>query len=171
MVEESIRVPLIFSFPGRITFPQRMSELVDHTDVFQTILDFAGVELNQQSQKEGNYPGKSFFHKLVNDTPLTSWRKYQFCEYGDVRMIRDHRFKLIRRYPDGPCEFFDLLLDKGEIVNLFEQEEYQSIIIKMTNAMDSFYSTYQDEINNGLNVKKLPPHNSGESWRDPRNLH
>jgi choline-sulfatase len=171
MVEESIRVPLIFSYPGQITRPQRRVEFVDHTDLFQTILDFSGVELDKKSLKSGNYPGQSFFHNLVNDSPIPSWRKYQFCEYGDVRMIRDQRFKLIRRYPDGPCEFFDLILDPQEVVNLFGQDEYQKTITKMTAEMDAFYSTYEDKVKSGLNVKNLPPHNSGESWRDPRNLH
>jgi len=171
MVEESIRVPLYISYPGQVSFPRRRSEFVDHTDLFQTILDLAEIELENKDLKTRNYPGRSFSHTLIDDIPKTHWRDFQCCEYGDVRMIRDHKYKLIERYPDGPCEFFDLISNPEENINLFDRVEYQVIIQELSQELKKFYSTYEDEVKNGLNVKELPIHNSGESWRDPRNLH
>lgn len=171
MVEESIRVPLILYYPELIQFPQKRIEFVDHTDLFLTIIDFAGVKLDRQFLETRNYPGTSYFHLLVNDIPLQSWRNFQCCEYGDVRMIRDHRFKLVRRYPDGPNQFFDLHKDPKETVDYYDWPEFQTVISKMNGVMDSFYSKFEDKEKSGLNVKNLPRHNSTESWRDSRNLH
>jgi len=171
MVEETIRIPLFISYPGHVSFPRRRSEFVDHTDLFQTILELVKVKLDEKDLKTRNSPGRSFSHMLVDDRPKKQWRDFQCCEYGDVRMIRDHKHKLVKRYPDGPCEFFDLISNPEEDINLYGDVEYQAMIQKMSQEMDKFYSTYEDEVKSGLNVKKLPIHNQGESWRDPRNLH
>ncbi len=81
---------------------------MDHTDLFQTILDYAGIPLEPAFRSEKNYPGRSFASILTNEDPLEDWKEEQIGEYGDVRMIRDTRYKLVRRYPDGPNELFDL---------------------------------------------------------------
>ena len=41
-----------------------------------------------------------------------------FDEYGPNRMIRGERYKLIKRYPYGPNELYDLKEDPGERNNL-----------------------------------------------------
>ena len=171
MVEESVRVPLILNHPGNILPNQHCLEFVDHTDLFQTILAYAGVELDQSFIQERNYPGRSFASQLTHELPLREWRQHQICEYGDVRMIRNQQWKLIRRYPDGPNELIDLIKDPNEEVNLFHQVNNQEIIQQLTTILDRHFAQYADEINNGLNVKKLPLQNHTEAWRDPRNLH
>ncbi len=171
MVEESIRVPLIINHPGKILANQRRMEFVDHTDLFQTILSYACVDLDQDFKQERNYPGRSFASQLTHREPLRDWRQYQICEYGDVRMIRNFQWKLIRRYPDGPNELFNLIEDPNEQVNLYHQVLYQEIFQQLTAVLDGHFAKYADEINSGLNVKNLPLHNHTEAWRDPRNLH
>jgi arylsulfatase A-like enzyme len=171
LLEESVRVPLMIRYPGRLFGQQRRVEMVDHTDLFQTILDLAGITLNSEQKERGNYPGRSFASLLTNENPLPHWRTHQICEYGDVRMIRDHRYKLVRRYPDGPNEFFDLQNDPREEVNVFDESRYADKIAALNRTLNQYFETYADPIKNGLNVKDLPIHNSSESWRDPRNLH
>ncbi len=171
LLEESIRVPLMIRYPEHLFGQQRRVEMVDHTDLFQTILDLAGIILSSDQKERGNYPGQSFAPVLTNKHPLLPWRNHQICEYGDVRMIRDHRYKLVRRYPDGPNEFFDLHKDPREVVNLYDETRYQTRIATLTDTLDDFFKAYADPIKNGLNVKDLPIHNSSEAWRDPRNLH
>ncbi len=171
LVEESIRVPMILNHPGVLFAQQRLGQFVDHPDLFQTILDLAGVTLTAAQKEKGNYPGRSFAGMLTQQKPLASWRQWQICEYGDVRMIRDQRYKLVRRYPDGPNEFFDLRHDPRETDNLFNEGKHQNRVKNMTAKLDAYFKTYADPIKNGLNVKNLPIHNGSESWRDPRNLH
>ena len=39
------------------------------------------------------------------------WDNTRYGEYGDLRMIRDERWKLVWRYPAGPHDLFDLKAD------------------------------------------------------------
>ena len=171
MVEESVRVPLILNHPAHFTARQRRPEFVDHTDLFQTILDVAGVPLDPAFRAEKNYPGRSFALGLTSSDPLEGWKQVQIGEYGDVRMARDARYKLVRRYPDGPNELFDLHSDPRERINRFDAPECQPVVEQLTRELDAFFEKYADPVKNGLNVKALPRHNGSESWRDPRNLH
>ena len=41
-------------------------------------------------------------------------------EYGPVRMVRNHDWKLVQRYPEGPNELYHLSQDPDEEVNLYE---------------------------------------------------
>ena len=171
MVEESVRIPMILNNPSHFLAKQRRAEFVDHTDLFQTILEYAEVPLDSAFRADRNYPGHSFSSALTHTAPLESWKEEQIGEYGDVRMIRDTRYKLVRRYPNGPNELFDLQKDPREMVNGFDDPENQAIIEDLTQKLDAFFEKYADPVKNGLNVKNLPLHNGRESWRDPRNLH
>ena len=171
MVEESVRIPMILNHPQQFLEKQRRPEFVDHTDLFQTILDTAEITLDPNFRDDRNYPGRSFALALTDLAPLTDWKQYQIGEYGDVRMIRDSRYKLVRRYPDGPNQLFDLDADPRERVNCFEKPDNQPIINRLTAELDAFFERYADPVKSGLNVKNLSIHNSDESWRDPRNLH
>jgi arylsulfatase A-like enzyme len=89
----------------------------------------------------------------------------QFGEYGHLRMIRTETHKLIRRYPDGPCELFDLRRDPRETTNLFTDPAQQPLVQDLTARIDEYFSTYEDPIRNGLRVCELPRHNMTEAWR------
>lgn len=161
MVEESIRVPLIFNHPRALFSGQRRSEFVDHLDLFQTLLDYANVE----APADRNYSGRSFLPALTNSGAVAGWRQAQFGEYGDLRMIRTRRHKLVRRYPDGPCELFDLVDDPRETVNLFEVDEYAELVHTLTQRLEKQFERFEDPDKSGLRVRALPRHNDSEAWR------
>ena len=161
MVEESIRIPLLFNQPGRLFDGQRRREFVDHLDLFQTLVDYTGVALPDKD----NYPGRSFLPLLDNSDSISDWRSVQFGEYGNLRMIRTEMHKLVRRYPDGPCELFDLRTDPREMVNLFADPSNQAIVQMLTAQIDNYFSTYEDPIKSGLRAVELPRQNYTEAWR------
>ena len=164
MLEESIRVPLIFNHPGRLFAGQRRAEFVDHMDLFQTIADFTGI--SDALLDERNYPGRSFLPQLDNSCSISEWRQIQFGEYGDLRMVRTRQHKLVRRYySDAPCELFDLLDDPTESHNRFNDEDSQPIVERLSGEIDSYFECYQNPKKNGLRVRDLPQHNLSEAWR------
>lgn len=163
MVEESICIPMIFNQPGRLFGGQRRREFVDHLDLFQTLIDYAEVELPNQAPNY--YPGRTILPLLDNTASLPDWRNVQFGEYGNLRMIRTETHKLVRRYPDGPCELFDLRLDPREKSNLFANPAHQPMVQRLTACIDDYFSTYEDPIKSGLRVRELPRHNTTEAWR------
>jgi arylsulfatase A-like enzyme len=163
MLEESIRVPLIFNQPGRLFDHQRRREFVDHLDLFQTLADYAGI--SQSLPDDKNYPGRSFLPLLDNSAAISHWRTEQYGEYGNLRMIRTRTHKLVRRYPDGPCELIDLATDPREMTNRFHDPAHQPLVERLTTRLDTHFSQYEDPVKSGLRVLELPRHNKTEAWR------
>ena len=161
MVEESIRVPLIFNQPGKLFGGQRRGEFVDHLDLFQTLAAYANLELPDE---ENRYPGRSFLPLLENRS-LSDWRDVQYGEYGNLRMIRTKTHKLVRRYPNGSCELFDLRSDPRETINLFHDSAHESLVQRLTHQLEQHFSQYEDPQKSGLRVRELPQHNYTEAWR------
>ena len=164
MLEESIRVPMIFNHPRDLFARQRRSEFVDHLDLFQTIAEYAGVSGKLDDKRK--YPGRSFLPLLDNSVPLLDWRTAQFGEYGDLRMVRTQQYKLVRRYYDNaPCELVDLFDDPTESHNRYYDEAYQPVVEWLASEIESYFDRFQDSEKSGLRVKELPQHNLSEAWR------
>lgn len=165
MLEESIRIPMIFNQPSRLFGHQHRYEMVDHLDLFQTIIDYAGLIEHLPQTK--NYAGRSFLPLLDNSDSIPNWRQAQFCEYGNVRMIRTQQYKLTRRYDKNrQCELIDLKTDPEERINLFHDADYKSLVTQLTDEMESYFEQYQDKVNSGLRVTDLHQHNYSEAWRN-----
>ena len=163
MVEESIRIPMLFNQPGRLYGGQRRNEFVDHLDLFQTLAANAAVHPPQNQELE--YPGQNFLDLLDNPAAVPDWRREQYGEYGPLRMIRTERYKLLLRYPNGDHELFDLLADPRETVNLFPEPQYEALIQQLAGKIESYFGRYEDPVKRGLNARQLPRHNSTEAWR------
>ena len=90
-------------------------------------------------------------------------------------MIRTPRYKLVRRYPNGPDDLFDLESDSGEKTNLADRAEMADTREKLLHRLEAFYDDHEDPEKSGLRIKSLPRHNlplrpsqviSAEAWRD-----
>jgi arylsulfatase A len=107
LTESGIDVPLIVSWPGKIAGGAKRDELVDFTDILPTLLDFAGVPL----PTDRVFDGRSFAPLLLGK-PYTP-REWIFAQYAELRLVRDHRYKL---YSDG--RLFDVEKDRLETTDL-----------------------------------------------------
>jgi choline-sulfatase len=160
MLEESIRVPLIVRWPGQIVAGQQRAEMIDHTDLFETILALVGVTF----ARDRDYVGRSFL-PLLRGGYVRDWKRTQIIEYVTTRMIRDERFKLVTRLTDDPPLFIDLQADPRETVNRMDAPEHQLRITALRNELDAFFARLLPETNGALDVTALPPHNRVEWWR------
>ncbi len=168
LYEESIRVPMVLSWPGG--FPEAGITLdlpFDHLDLFQTILEAAGVNLGEDLQGQINSPGMSLLPRL-HDTNR-EWRRYSFTEHGNARQINDGHFKLVRRYPPLDPRFgdelYDLEADPGESVNLMEENSYSQIGAELRTALDRHFEQFEDPEHSGRTVIDQPPCNGIEPWK------
>lgn len=165
MYETSLHVPLLMRWPGGLPSGHTVSRCVDHYDMFQALCGWTGVGKALDGRR--CYPGRSLA-PLAEALPV-DWSDTRFGEYGDLRMIRTARWKLVRRYPDGPDDLFDLGQDPGEQSNLAADPAYSSQRANLLEELDHFYSIHGSSEKNGLRVKELRPHNSAhEAWRDGR---
>ncbi len=161
MVEESIRVPLILSWPGILQAGMRREEMVDHLDLFQTLTETGEAKLPSGA----DYAGRSMRPLLLELEEDGSWRDVQFGEYGMARMARTRRYKLVRRHPSGPHELFDLETDPRESHSLFDSSSHRAVSSELLRLMERQFSRYSRPDRNGALGAALPQHNMTEAWR------
>jgi arylsulfatase A-like enzyme len=142
MFDDTLRVPLIASWPGKIPVEGTRPELVSLYDVFPTILDMCGVEapsgrnlcglsLRRQSMKEPIPKGEP------------DWPDYIYGYYGNTRMVRDNRFKVIvRNGGDGPNEFYNFSRDPRELRNEWENLNIVTVRDRMAAIIDPWVEKY-----------------------------
>ncbi len=123
--EESVRVPLILSWPGVIAPGTRCERVVSALDVNATMLDALGAPALPNS------PGRSLLG-LVTEGGVgagrgsADWEDVAFAEYCEdqysppggayQRMVRSGRWKLIDYHQDPP-QLFDLETDPEELTD------------------------------------------------------
>ncbi|MFV2073071.1 MAG: sulfatase [Thermoanaerobaculales bacterium] len=168
LYEESIRVPMILRWPVGLPRAGITLDLpFDHLDLFQTILDAAGIDLPEDLRRQINSPGQSLLPKLRD--PETPWRRYRFSEHGNARQISDGRHKLVRRYPPLDPRFgdelYDLEDDPHENVNLVGAADYQEVFAELSAALDRHFERFEVPEHSGRTVIDQPACNAGEPWR------
>lgn len=166
LYEEVVRVPLVMRWPGRLPAGVRADIFVDHLDLFATVLDAAGVELDNATRVRISSPGRSLLLPL--DGSALDWRHYRFTEHGNVRMVADRRWKLVRRYPPlDPGfgdELYDLESDPRETTNLIDDRGYQAQRLKLEAALDGHFAQYEDPAKSGVRIMEQPSFNGREPW-------
>jgi len=124
LYEESVRVPFIMSYKGKIS-----EGIVDDThlvsnglDLLVTLCDYAGIETPERLH------GRSL-RLLATGKEIEEWRDFVVCESQNGRMLRTGRFKYCI-YDSGSHreQLIDLKLDPGEMNNLAELEHYKDVL-------------------------------------------
>lgn len=121
--EESVKVPLIISCPGKLKEGQIDSEhLVLGTDIVPTLCDFAGCDVPP------NVKGLSLRPLLEGKKP-EKWREYLVTEHHITgRMVRSKDFKYVK-YEGDPVEMlFDMRNDPWETKNLYDDPDYRDVL-------------------------------------------
>ena len=129
--EESMRTPLLISWPG-VTKPGSVrKEIVSSVDFAETFLEAAGVPVPSEMQ------GRSLMPLLRGKKPA-EWRKafyFQYFEYPGFHRVRPHygvvtdRYKLVRFYGIGEdyWELFDTQADPHELRSVFGEKKYVDV--------------------------------------------
>ena len=127
MYEESLRMPLIMSWPAGIKAGTRVTELVQNIDYAPTFLEAAGIEPPEEMQ------GDSLLPLLEQKNP--DWRDtvyYHYYEQGEHNVprhdgVRTHRYKLIHFYDDNDWDLYDLEKDPNEMRDVFNDPAYTEV--------------------------------------------
>ena len=127
--------------------------MVTHCDLFQTILEHVGLPVSAEERAERRYPGRSF-RDLCRGDARGGWRDHVFGEYGIVRMIRTRQHKLVRRYPDGPSQLFDLARDPRETQNFLEDPEYRVLAEALTERLEAYFAAHEEASHSGLRAER-----------------
>jgi len=147
LYENSIKVPAIFSHPGRIPEGVVEDAMVSAYDFMPTLLGYLGLPQPQ----EGNRPGKSFSKILLGKEKKDERKEVViFDEYGSVRMIRTKDWKYVYRNPEGPNELYDLINDPDERENKIDDPSQKERICRMKEDMDRWFKKYVDPSRDGF---------------------
>lgn len=177
MYDSAVKVPFLISWPGVLPTGKVCRHLVSAYDLFPTLLELAGVnehveqviadaaEAGQQAdkryRKERLLPGKSFLSLIMDTKSSKSSSAISlenrpeegvviFDEYGPVRMIRNREWKYIHRFPYGKHELYHISEDKEECENLYDDPDYEEIIIALRKQMEKWFIRYTDPEVDGL---------------------
>ena len=133
--EGLVRVPLIFSWPGRIQAGLVSDALVELLDIAPTLLDIHDLPAPARMQGRSLLPilrgeaDPSQHRDFVRSefySALNSIERSQFeCSYAT--MLRDRRHKLVVYHGHEPGELFDLQQDPGEFNNLWDDVDYRDL--------------------------------------------
>lgn len=133
MYEEVMKVPMIWSWPGRIPVEGARPELISFYDFVPTVCEITGATVPGR-----NLVGRSYSNLLFNK-PFKkgeNWQNLVFGQFRNTEMARDQYYKLVQRNNgEGPNELFDLRQDPRERVNRYEDPGFVTIRERLTNAL------------------------------------
>lgn len=158
--EETIRIPLIVHAPGeRFRGSQVRGELVDLLDLHATVMDYA---TGGQVSASGYGPGRSL-RPLLEGERSRSWRTLQYAERGNVRMVTDGRWKLVRRYQrdaDQPPtdQWYDLAHPFGE--RQAADLPGAAVRGRLMTGLERFFGRYETPERTGRRIWEQPPPNA-----------
>ncbi len=129
--EESVRVPLIVSWPGRIPAQQRCENVVSALDVAATMLDA------MDAPALPNSAGRSFLPQIEGLNGVPAWESVAFSEYctdkfgppegAYQRMVRREEWKYVH-YHEYPSQLFNLREDPEELFDRSDDPGCRSIL-------------------------------------------
>jgi arylsulfatase A-like enzyme len=146
MYEPSFRTPLIIRWPGRVPANSVNTDLVQNIDFAPTILSAAGIPAPPEMQGMSLLP--------VFEGKRNAWRDalyYHYYEFPNIHMVKRHygirteRYKLIHFYYDvDEWELYDLQQDPDELNNVYADDAYREIQLKLKQQLAELQILYQD---------------------------
>src|SRR5262245_31195123 len=147
MYEESFRTPLLIRWPGK-TLPGSVSDkMVMNLDFAETFLDIAGLPV------PGDMQGISIKPILEGKDPA-DWRKSVYYHYYEFPLphhvhphygVRTDRYKLIHFYTIDVWELFDLDRDPHEMISVYRDPRYTSVVADMKKELKRLMEQYKDD--------------------------
>lgn len=139
--ELMMQIPFIFRQPGTI-LPGRTSDvLISNYDFLPTILGQLDIPENFANQPTS--PGRDF-SPILRGEVFEDREQAIFYEMETTRAIRTNRWKYVARFPEGPFELYDMIVDPQERFNLYGQPGLDTETQALATRLDRFFARYAD---------------------------
>ena len=140
MFEESVRIPLIWSWPGRVPTQGVQVELVSTYDLVPSVADIADIEPPKRNLCGRSYVTLATGKLLARNQ---AWRQAICARERDTEMARIERYKLVQRNQGkGPNELYDYASDPGERNNLADDDQYVSVRSSLAGEIQKWNVNY-----------------------------
>ncbi|NIG66792.1 sulfatase [Microbacterium sp. Be9] len=183
MYEESIRMPLVMSYPRALASGRVHDGIITNVDFARSILDAAQASPHPRMQ------GRSFWPDIVIDStdapdpePPAAGFYYRYWEHEGGHNVpghygyRDQRYKIIYFYNDGMClpgtgqfyysgewELYDLQQDPDELRNVFYDSAYREVRDRLITDLANAQRAVGDSPHPNQKVVPVPPTDSESS--------
>jgi arylsulfatase A-like enzyme len=147
MYEESLRMPFLVRWPGKIKAGAASEKMILNVDFAPTLLDAAGVKVPADMQ------GRSFVPLMKGEQPR-DWRTsmyYRYYHYPQHHRVQPHygvrteRYKLIYFNKIDQWELFDLEKDPRELKNLYADPAQAATVKKLKEELFRLKKELKDE--------------------------
>lgn len=144
MFEESLKMPFLVRWPGRIKPGTRCERLIQNIDYAPTFLAAAGLEIPAEVQGRSLLP-------LFADPQTEDWRTaiyYHYYEHGGEHQVPRHegvrtaRHKLINFYSNDGFNLFDLEKDPREMRDVSGEAAYAEVLGQMQSELKRLRRQY-----------------------------
>ena len=144
MYEESLRMPFLIRWPGKIEPGTRYAQLLQNIDYAPTFLEAAGAPVPEEIQGHSILP-------ILENPESDDWRKYLYyhyyehlTEHGVPRHegVRGQRYKLINYYSNDGFELIDLQTDPNEMRDVSEDPKYADVLESMKSELARLRQRY-----------------------------
>jgi arylsulfatase A-like enzyme len=129
MTEETVRIPLVVRFPGKVDKGIRTDRLVDTLDIVPTILEAAGISEHKE------LPGTSLFEEAPRESILLEHHGQGFRDTKRSRTVVTNQYKYTRNEDDIE-ELYDLSSDPYELNNLGLDSAHTNIVKELAECME-----------------------------------
>jgi len=146
MYEESLRMPFIARWPGRIAPETRVSQMIQNIDYAPTFIEMTGEAVPADIQ------GESILGLMTGSAPA-AWREsiyYHYYEYPEPHRVAPHygvrteRYKLIHYYQTGEWELFDLVEDPQEMRSVYGDPDRAELVAELEAELRRLREYYGD---------------------------
>lgn len=139
---EANHIPLIVKAPRHRGPGTTTDRLVGTTDIFATIVDYAGAKRVSPDVSAS----RSLRPLLEEQDP--HWDDVVFMEQEETRSVRTGRWLLMRRFRPTPYDFgdelYDLVKDPDERDNVAEDPEYRTVTRELTHRLDRHFDRFSN---------------------------
>jgi arylsulfatase A-like enzyme len=146
MYEESLRMPFLVRWPGKIKPGTVADKMILNVDFAPTFLDAAGAAAPPDMQ------GRSFL-PILRGEPASDWRKsmyYRYYHYPKDHRVQPHygvrteRHKLIYFNKIDQWELFDLQRDPRELLNVYAEPAYAETLHHLKTELERLRKQVDD---------------------------
>jgi len=139
MYEESVRTPMIWSWPGHVPAMGERPDVVGSCDLLPSLCELTDAALPT------GLSGTSYL-LFATGKPLPKkmrWKTTVFSALGNTAMARADRYKLVQRDAGkGPGELYDLVADPGETTNQYDNEQFLTLKTELGSELAAWRQKY-----------------------------
>jgi arylsulfatase A-like enzyme len=141
--EQSVRVPLILSYPELIPAGGESKALIEQVDLFPTFMNMLGFDTPDTVQGTSFLPtltGERNTHKNI----VRSEHRFGTVKSGGMVMVRmqyDGRYKLIDNGRKMKPELYDLQEDPREITNIAGNAQHRDLVANWSQELRTWGNT------------------------------